>query len=62
MSAATVKFNVGGTIYVVALSTIQSQPEGLLAKMIDGRFPCGKDERGAYFVDPSTFFGETPKF
>ena len=51
MSAITTKFNVGGTVFEVAVSTIQSQPEGLLAKMIDGRFPCGKDKRGAYFVD-----------
>jgi len=51
MSATTVRFNVGGTVFEVAVSTIQSQPEGLLAKMIDGRFPSGKDERGAFFVD-----------
>jgi len=51
MTATTVRFNVGGTVFEVAVSTIQSQPEGLLAKMIDGRFQCGKDESGAFFVD-----------
>ncbi|KAJ1476538.1 BTB/POZ protein, partial [Baffinella frigidus] len=51
-----VKFNVGGTVFQVAVSTIQSQPEGLLAKMIDGRFKCGKDEGGAFFVDRSPRF------
>ncbi|KAJ1479076.1 hypothetical protein T484DRAFT_1815653 [Baffinella frigidus] len=51
MPATTTKFNVGGTVFEVAVSTIQSQPGGLLAKMIDGRFPCGKDESGAFFVD-----------
>ncbi|KAJ1471576.1 hypothetical protein T484DRAFT_1843555 [Baffinella frigidus] len=56
MSATTTKFNVGGTVFEVAVSTIQSQPEGLLAKMIDGRFPCGKDEHGAYFIDRNPEF------
>ena len=56
MAATTVKFNVGGTVSEVAVSTIQSRPEGLLAKMIDGRFPCGKDESGAYFVDRNPRF------
>jgi len=51
MSAATVRFNVGGTVSEVAVSTIQSKPEGLLAKMTDGRFQSGKDPSGAYFVD-----------
>ncbi|KAJ1477395.1 BTB/POZ protein [Baffinella frigidus] len=51
MSAATVRFNVGGTVSEVAVSTIQSQPEALLAKMIDGRFQSGKDASGAYFID-----------
>ena len=53
MSATTARFNVGGTAFEVAVSTIQSQPEGLLAEMIDGRFPSGKDERGAFFCRPS---------
>ncbi|KAJ1484792.1 hypothetical protein T484DRAFT_1796014 [Baffinella frigidus] len=58
MLAATVKFNVGGTVFEVAVSTIKSRPEGLLAKMIDGRFECGLDESGAYFVDrDARFFG-----
>ncbi|KAJ1493794.1 BTB/POZ protein [Baffinella frigidus] len=51
MSATNVRFNVGGTVFEVAVSTIQSQPEGLLAKMIDGRFQCGKDASGAFFID-----------
>ncbi|KAJ1480662.1 BTB/POZ protein [Baffinella frigidus] len=51
VSADTVKFNVGGTTFEVAVSTIQSQPEGLLAKMIGGKFQSGKDDCGAYFVD-----------
>jgi hypothetical protein len=46
MSAATVRFNVGGTVSEVAVFTIQSKPEGLLAKMIDGRFQSGKDPSG----------------
>ena len=50
MLPATVSFNVGGTVFEVALSMIQSQLEGLLAKMVDGRFESGKDESGAYFV------------
>ncbi|KAJ1478541.1 BTB/POZ protein [Baffinella frigidus] len=58
MAATTTKFNVGGTVFEVAVSTIQSQPEGLLAKMIDGRFPCGKDESGAFFVDRNPRFFE----
>ena len=56
MTATTAKFNVGGTVFDVAVSTIQSQPEGLLSKMIDGRFPCGKDESGAFFVDRNPRF------
>jgi len=56
MPAAIVWFDVGGTVFKAALSTIQSQPEGLLAKMIDGRFPCGKEESGAYFIDRSPRF------
>ena len=56
MSSTTVKFNVGGSVFEVAVSTIQSQPEALLAKMIDGRFHCGKDESGAYFVDRNPQF------
>jgi hypothetical protein len=56
MSATTAKFNVGGTVFEVAVSTIQSQPEGLLSKMIDGRFPCGKDDSGAFFVDRNPRF------
>ena len=56
MSPPTAKFNVGGTMFEVAVSTIQSQPDGLLAKMIDGRFPCGKDESGAYFIDRNSEF------
>ena len=51
MSAATVRFNVGGTVSEVAVSTIKSKPDALLAKMIDGRFPSTKDKSGAYFVD-----------
>ena len=57
MSPPTAKFDVGGTVFKVAVSTIQSQPDGLLAKMIDGRFPCGKDDdSGAYFVDRNPEF------
>lgn len=56
MPPPTANFNVGGTVFEVAVSTIESQPEGLLAKMIDGRFPCGKDESGAYFIDRSPRF------
>ena len=56
MPAITTRFNVGGAVFEVAVSTIQSQPEGLLAKMIDGRFPCGKDESGAFFVDRNPEF------
>ena len=51
MSATTAKFNVGGIVFEAAVSTIQSQPDGLLAKMIDGRFPQVKDHCGAYFID-----------
>jgi len=51
MSADTVKFNVGGTVFEVARSTIQTFPHALLAKMIDGPFQSGKDGGGAYFVD-----------
>ncbi|KAJ1484762.1 BTB/POZ protein [Baffinella frigidus] len=58
MSPPAVRFDVGGTVFKVAVSTIQSQPEGVLAKMIDGRFPCGKDESGAYFIDRSPRFFE----
>jgi hypothetical protein len=54
--SVTAKFNVGGTGFEVAVATIESQPEGLLAKMIDGRFPCGKDEHGAYFIDRNPEF------
>ncbi|KAJ1484219.1 hypothetical protein T484DRAFT_1746699 [Baffinella frigidus] len=50
MPPPTVKFNVGGTVFEVAASMIQARPEGLLAKMIDGRFECEKDVGGAYFV------------
>ena len=42
MPAATVRYNVGGTVSEVSVSTIQSKPEGLLAKMIDGRFLSAK--------------------
>ena len=56
MSSTTVKFNVGGTVFEVAVSTIQSQPEALLAKMIDGRFLSGKDDSGAFFVDRDPLF------
>ncbi|KAJ1483537.1 BTB/POZ protein [Baffinella frigidus] len=56
MPATTAKFNVGGTVFEVAVSTIQSRPEGLLAKMTDGRFECGKDESGAFFVDRNPQF------
>ena len=51
MSLPTEKFDVGGTVFKVSVSTIQNHPEGLLAKMIDGRLPCGKDQSGAYFID-----------
>jgi len=44
MSGATVRFNVGGTVSEVAVSTIKSKPDALLAKMIDGRFPSTKDK------------------
>ncbi|KAJ1482892.1 hypothetical protein T484DRAFT_1802483 [Baffinella frigidus] len=56
MSVTIVKFNVGGKPFEVAETTIQSQPAGLLAKMIDGRFSCGKDESGAYFLDRNPQF------
>ena len=56
ISSDTVKFNVGGKVFEVAISTIQSQPEGLLAKMLDPRFSCEKDESGAYFVDRNPEF------
>ena len=56
VSANTVKINVGGSVFKVAVSTIQSPtPRALLAKMIDGLFLCGKDERGAFFVDHTQF-------
>jgi len=58
MSPPTAKFNVGGTVFEVAVSTIQSHPGGLLAKMIDGRLGGGKDESGAYFIDRSPRFFE----
>ena len=56
MSPPSAKFNVGGTVFEVAVSMIQSQPEGLLAKMIDGRFSCLKDKSGAFFVQRSPEF------
>ena len=58
MSPPTAKFNVGGTVFEVTVSTIESQPDGLLARMIDGRFGDGKDESGAYFIDRSPRFFE----
>jgi len=56
MPPSIAKFNVGGTVFEVALSTIRSQPDGMLAKMIDGRFASGKDESGAYFIDRNPEF------
>jgi len=56
MSPTTAKFNVQGIVFEVAVSAIQSQPEGRLAKMIDGRLRCLKDESGAFLVDRSPEF------
>jgi len=53
MPPTTAKFNVQGVVFEVAVSVIQSKPEGRLAKMIDGRLRCLKDESGAFFVDRS---------
>ena len=56
MSPTTAKFNVQGIVFEVAVSAIQSQPEGRLAKMIDGRLRCLRDESGAFLVDRSPEF------
>ena len=56
MSPPTAEFDVGGTVFKVAVSTIKSQPDGLLAKMISGRCKQGKDKSGAYFIDRNPVF------
>jgi hypothetical protein len=56
MSPTTAKFNVQGIVFEVAVTAIQSQPESRLAKMIDGRLRCLKDEIGAFFIDRSPEF------
>ena len=45
-----VRLNIGGREYVTSKSTLQMDPEGMLATMISGRVPSAKIN-DAYFID-----------
>eukprot|EP00761_Pharyngomonas_kirbyi_P001131 gb/GECH01001132.1/.p1 GENE.gb/GECH01001132.1/~~gb/GECH01001132.1/.p1 ORF type:complete len:267 (+),score=68.82 gb/GECH01001132.1/:1-801(+) len=46
-----IKLNVGGTIFSTRLTTLQKDPNSMLAAMFSGRFPLQKDEKGCFFLD-----------
>ena len=46
-----VKLNVGGHIFVTSITTLQKDPDSMLAAMFSGRFDVVKQDDGSYFID-----------
>ena len=46
-----IKLNVGGTIFETSLTTLQKEPDSMLAAMFSSRFEPLKQKDGAHFID-----------
>jgi len=46
-----IKLNVGGKYFATSPTTLQAEPNSMLAVMFSGRFPIEPEEDGAYFID-----------
>lgn len=48
---AQIRLNVGGQMFVTALTTLMKDPNSMLASMVSGRYSIELDEQGALFLD-----------
>ena len=57
MSSQVITINVGGTLFTTTTTTLTTDPESMLARMISTEVPQARDSKGNLFLDrnPKTF-------